>query len=349
MEPKKKNIRWGRIIGIIFIALLIPFLIYFSPMIFWFFWAMSFPEPSDVRRQANTIMTRFENNPIDDDEEFVERYIDLADYIVDVQGYAAQIPPHIKMPDVYELLGEPSNRSSHYNYSSSERIIEHIYDYYPYVGIIEESRSNNVHLDYYTEIYYTPEELNDLFYLAVNEYRGKRFSHGMTWIESNQPSMLRQSTKLKDTYTGEVLYLTSEDLDDPENLTMPAFNSMFDYQTDLSLMGKLEEPTLEIRRSFDIEPNRIDPEIYQQVYEESDDQIILNVLGDTVVEISDTLKSDPNLLHFDGEEPETLNVSWQQVNVNYVFTITAQINFEEDGEVTPEFVQQSSIESIYTR
>ncbi|MBG9983601.1 hypothetical protein HYO62_01740 [Aerococcaceae bacterium DSM 111022] len=349
MEPKKKNIRWGRIIGIMFIALLIPLLIYFAPIIFWVFWAMSFPEPSDVRRQAATIMTRYENNPIDSDDEFVERYIDLADYIVDVQGYATKIPPHIKMPDVYELLGEPSNRSSHYNYTFSERVIEHIYDYYPYVGIIEEGQSNNVRLDYYTDTYYTPKELDEIFYVAINEYRSKRFSHGMTWIENDQPSMLRQSTKLKDTYTGEVLYLTSEDIDDPENLTMPAFNLMVNSQSDLPLMGKLDEPTLEISRSYDIEPERIDPDIYLSVYEESDDQIILDFLGNTVSEISDTLNSDPNLLHFDGEEPEILNVSWQQVNVNYFFTITAQINLENNDEVTPEFVQQASIESIYTR
>lgn len=346
MEPKPKKTRWGCIIGIIVIVLLIPVAIVFGPWIYLGFIAGTYQDSDDIRREATTFMTQYEDVAIENEADFVEIYSELARHIVEVPGFTSNLSPHLDIEDVYSVLGEPTAVYNKVTRQSSDSVKKHVYDdYYPYVGEIDERRINNVYLDYYTENYYEADELDALFFQALNNALNNS-SDIENWLEETPPSKLRQSTHIKDRFRSELYFLSDNDINQLEQLSMGAFEGIFEMYPDLKPMGEEMSYPLNMTRIRDQEPIDIDHYLHHLISDNDDERYALSEFGTTVSEVSESLGGEPYYYGYDGRPDSQLEVYWRVTNGNRHLDLMANIEIDGESDLTKEKIQTLPINTL---
>ena len=360
MEDKNKKKRLWGCLGLILLILL-------SPLMFYFYvgWSiersMNTPAGSkEAERAAASVISKYESNPVEDDESFVERYVDLAPLIPEKYGFPNDGGYYIELEDIHNILQEPTQIVQAVTASGVQDDIKYIYDHYPYIAEIEFSRATRPNLDYYTNIYYEPDELDEIFYEALNEYRDNRSDKPSSYLENASPSKIRQRTMGLDDYSGSVHYLNSRNLNEFESLEITAYNSIFDYYPDIAKFGKLDEYIFEISRKHDFDPIELDATTYNLIndYRSVNYELIgthdvelfdINQLGTTINQINDTFHQEPYFYNFNTyiiSDPDILSVHWKLTDNERSFDLEAEINLEGQTNLTKEIVQELPIDSL---
>ena len=360
MEEKKKKRRlWGCLSFILLILL--------SPLLFYFFvgWSiersMNTPAGSkEAERAAASVISKYESNPVDSDESFVERYVELAPLIPEIFGHPIDRGNYIELEDIHNILEEPTQIFQAFTIYGEQDDIKYIYNHYPYIAEIEFVQYRKPHLDYYTDIYYEPHELDKIFYKALNEYRDNKSNSPSSYLENASPSKIRQRALGIEGNSGSVHYLMSRNLNEFESLEITAYNSIFDYFPDIAKFGKLDEHTFEISRRHDYDPIVLDSTTYNLIngdrqvnYEllrnNSIERFDINQLGTTINQINDTFDQEPYLYNFNTiiiSEPNILSVHWKLTDNERSFDLEAEINLAGQTNLTKEVVQELPIESL---
>ncbi|MBG9989051.1 hypothetical protein HZY88_08705 [Aerococcaceae bacterium DSM 111176] len=348
MEPKKKKTRWGCIIGVIVIVLLLPVAFIYGPWIFFGLIVSTYPDKDDVSREGRSFLTKYDNISIDNDETFLEFFIDLAPQTVEVNGFPHDIDPYIEIEDIYNLLGEPTTVYKAVFEEDSRDDYIHSYDYFPYIASFDKGNSDRAHLDYYTETYYEPEELDNLFYQAINDFRQNDQADLNILAEQVIPSKIRQTTVLKDQYRVTVYYLSSQDINSEEELSMPTNESIFNYYPEIIEIGNMNNPKFEISRTRETASAEVDPYLSHLMRNSNTKGYNLFQIGETIAEINDSIDGEPYYIQYKEGDSDLLTVYWKVYNGNEYFRLEATINVDEETNIAEESLKNFPIETLDT-
>lgn len=348
MEPKKKKTRWRCIIGVIVIVLLLPVAFIYGPWIFLGFIASTYPDKDDVTREAQSFLTKYDNFTIENDEMFLAFFVELAPQTVEVNGFPHDIDPYIDIENIYELLGEPSIvYKADFEEDARDEYI-HSYDYFPYIASFDKGNFDRAHLDYYTENYYEPEELDNLFFTAMNDFRENNEADLNILVKQEIPSKIKQTTVLKDTYRGTVYYLNSQNINSKEEVSMPIDDSIFDYYPEMAEMGDLNDPKFEISRAREADSSEVEPYLSYLMRNSDAKDYDLFQIGTSIGEINDSINGDPYYFQYKEGDSDLLTVYWKIYDGNEYFRLEATINLDDQSNITEESLEDLKIETLGT-
>ncbi|MBG9983603.1 hypothetical protein HYO62_01750 [Aerococcaceae bacterium DSM 111022] len=344
MDTWEKKKRWGCII--IVIIILLPYILFYGTLFLWELEIRRAPTAYSVERGALNFIRKYEDEPIDNDEEFVDRYIELAPHLEQARGFPNRIQPYLKVEDVYDLIGEPTAIYNGVTDELDDTFEKYVYDFHPYIAAIDVRGNTSVRLDYYTDIYYEATELENIFYERLNASRIGEEERDWSWLQSNQPSKIEQFTYYRDSPNGKIYFLSSQDINDFDQLQMSIDDTIFEYYPELVERGDLTTPSFDMSLLKSDKPHEIEQHLSELIIQSNTNDYDLNQLGTSISEVNESLNANPRYYHFNETEPNLLNVQWKLTNGNRLIDLIAEIDIEGQTELSKEKVHNLSISTI---